>query len=391
MHSLSAIQASYKSPGRKSISQFYVAKIIAAWLIVLSLSVSSVVAQGRLPKIPTPAQGDTKSQTLSGDKLKQSKQAFDEALAELAKPDEQIDSSKLVGLMVKAAKSGHADAMHHLGKMAFQGKHAAENEKTSLLWYQRSAESGNIDAIEHVAAAYRSGWGTKRNEEQAEKLYREFFTKLINKTDVDSQLRAADICLFDDFNLGLKPEKGVAILERLSAQRVVEANRMLSDVYLDKNPELTFKYAKLAADAGDVESIWLLSELLLKGNGCKQDIALAEQYMMKAYNAGFESALLSFAWMRLTGEGAAKNVPRGIELLELGTKDGCPDVTAMLAGLYEDGKFVKQDRAKAIGLWELAAKNGHYPAFGKLIKAYSRGDFQNQEKAKYWRTQRKKF
>lgn len=56
---------------------------------------------------------------------------------------------------------------------------------------------------------------------------------------------------------------------------------------MDEDPELAFEWYKLAAEAGDAESMYELGRLYKKGYGCGEDETLGDEWQEKAAQNGY--------------------------------------------------------------------------------------------------------
>ncbi len=84
--------------------------------------------------------------------------------------DEQ-SGNEAVQWFLKAADSGDASGMLHLGAMFQLGKGVARSDKSAAFWYEKASEAGNADAMFDLGAMYESGKGVPKDLNKAQELY----------------------------------------------------------------------------------------------------------------------------------------------------------------------------------------------------------------------------
>ena len=80
--------------------------------------------------------------------------------------------------------------------------------------------------------------------------------------------------------------------------------------------------------------------------------------LQKDAEAGKPAALTAFGELLLTGDQVAKDVPRGISMLERAAKAGQPNAAFRLGKVYDDGELAPRDAPKAIDYYRQAALAG---------------------------------
>ena len=154
-----------------------------------------------------------------------------------------------------------------------------------------------------------------------------------------------------------------------------------------------------SAEAGYAEAQVALGQIYSRGDGVPQDTAMALKWMEKAAEFGhtqakaeiarpnelyqntdvirqnFARSQFSLAMMHLNGNGAEKDIPKAIELLQSAADAGNADAQNALAGLYMDGDIVEKDIVLAIELYLKAANQGQPVAMEKLSNIFAEGKY----------------
>ena len=75
--------------------------------------------------------------------------------------------------LFKGAHAGDTDAQKNLGDIYDEGSEKWNIEpdlKKSFYWYNEAAKNGQAEAHFYVAKCYEEGYGTKKNNKEAERL-----------------------------------------------------------------------------------------------------------------------------------------------------------------------------------------------------------------------------
>ena len=84
----------------------------------------------------------------------------------------QLRKRPAIGLLKRAAESGHSEAQYRLAQHFEKGRYVKKSMKKAFKWYMDAANAGHIDAMERIGYCYEKGRGVKKNEPHAAKWYK---------------------------------------------------------------------------------------------------------------------------------------------------------------------------------------------------------------------------
>ena len=117
------------------------------------------------------------------------------------------------------------------------------------------------------------------------------------------------------------------------------------------------EWYRLAARHGDSHAMFALGTFALEGRGMAQDLAAARRLFAEAAERGHPAASYNLALI-LLNDGAAQDIERAVQLLDLAAEAEIPDAQHALGVLHARGRGVQRDEARAAALHRRAAKNG---------------------------------
>lgn len=120
------------------------------------------------------------------------------------------------------------------------------------------------------------------------------------------------------------------------------------------------KALEKSAKAGDVEAQFTVGNAYLTGDGVKQNLKKATQWLFKAAQAGQADAIKALCTYYS-------------DALEQVAAAGNADAQFALANFYETGNGVAQNQAKALELYGSAAAQGNAEAKSKVLGSYNAG------------------
>ena len=204
-------------------------------------------------------------------------------------------------------------------------------------------------------------------------------------------------------------------MEALATGGDVQIQLQLAQIYAGGQlgePDLnaSFKWAKMAADQGNLIGQYVVARAYRLGEGVPKDEKEGMKWLVKAADSGNSQAQFDLGAALYNGKGIPKNVEKGVGWLRKAAASRHPMAQGMLAGLiasgvvegkhpkevadlfrqsamqgnptsifllgvlFQDGKFVKQDSAYAFALIALAVAQGDRQApaqFEQLNKSLS--------------------
>ncbi|MBQ2097335.1 MAG: sel1 repeat family protein, partial [Bacteroidales bacterium] len=133
---------------------------------------------------------------------------------------------------------------------------------------------------------------------------------------------------------------------------------------------------KLAAEQGHAKSQYQLGRAYDKGDGVKEDDALAFEWYSKAAQQGNAKAQYQLGRCYKKGEGCTKDANAAFQWFEKSAAQGNADAQLALGKCYLKGKGVAEDAAKAKDLFLQAVNNpdGGDKIYKDIKKEASEGD-----------------
>jgi TPR repeat protein len=142
---------------------------------------------------------------------------------------------------------------------------------------------------------------------------------------------------------------------------------------LGQNRELSFDWAKKAADLGNPEAQRMTGLKLEYGDGVRKDRVKAFEWYRKAYENGDPECCYQLATFFEGQKGMEAHLPTAIAYYEEGARRGCGASQYQLAFLCLMGRGVTRNPARALDLLEESGRNGIPSAFEVLGRLYLQG------------------
>ena len=147
---------------------------------------------------------------------------------------------------------------------------------------------------------------------------------------------------------------------------------------------------RLDAEAGDRDTQFLLSQVLLSGIGVEKDEGEAIKWMLRAADRNLVKAQGAYGRSLLIGQyGLKKDVEKAMAYLQRAAIAGDSESQTVLGLCYTSRTFpTEHENAEGVRLFTMAAESGHAVAQCKLGHCYlsGRGGIVSEEKAIEWYT-----
>jgi TPR repeat protein len=124
------------------------------------------------------------------------------------------------------------------------------------------------------------------------------------------------------------------------------------------------------AESGDPIAQFALGAIYADNAQFTDHDSLAVQWYQRAALQGYARAQHRLAHHLISGRGIARDIDRGVALLDSAARQGKSDAQRLLGLLYLDGEYVEQDFDRAFALLEEAALNGDEGAVRRVGAAY---------------------
>lgn len=197
------------------------------------------------------------------------------------------DMKKAMMWFQRAADLGHVDAMFNLGVGYANGLGVPVDFDQAMKWYTKAAEHGSADAMYNIGASYDKGHGTAQNK----KLAIEWYTKA-------AQLNQPNAA----YNLGILYWKGQGVLR-------------------DGNTAMTW-FSK-AAGLGHAGAMYNLGVACATGAFQSRDEVKAVDWFRKSAELGDADSMAALSRMYVNGQGGlTKNFVEAYVWAKLGAMNG---------------------------------------------------------------------
>ncbi|KAK8841907.1 hypothetical protein M9Y10_026859 [Tritrichomonas musculus] len=287
-----------------------------------------------------------------------------------------------------------------LGNIYFNGYGVKQDFLKARIYYQKSAEFDNLDALFNLGFIYENGHGVNINYLKAREYYKlsknsyylyfagsMFLYGDFCKLDHDESLKCFEQFLEqEDIN---KLFSGLADIPRsnskeyyritcyyesLSEQIKTDIYRNLGDLYEKKHEYSKAKnFYELAACRHDNASICLLGTLYYNGYGVKQDFIKARECYELAAQKEDSNSYNNLGTICLNGQGVKQDFFKAKKYYELAARFCHSTAILNIGYMYEKGLGVKQDFLKAKEFYEKSSKFKNSNAFYNLGYLYENG------------------
>ena len=238
-------------------------------------------------------------------------------------------SAKLGGVY-RRAQTGNANAMQDLAIAFRQGNEVPRDDKQALLWYRKAADAGNVVAMNILGDMYKEGSELKQDYPQALYWYR--------KAAEAGNARGMS-------NLGKMYDNGWGV---------------------PTNYAEAANWYRKAASAGDIPGVRSLGVMYEDGLGLPKDLSQAIACYRKAADAGDATGMFYLADMYEYGKGVKKDFSQAFYWYHKAAAAGDSGGMSKTAAMYEKGLGVDKDQAQAVFWYRKAAEFGDQNAKANL-------------------------
>lgn len=176
----------------------------------------------------------------------------------------------------------------------------------------------------------------------------EYFTFAAEKGNALGMFNAA--CVYearDDFENSAKYLKMAADAGDVQSMSTIGRRYVLGEKGVEKNLKEAFRHISMAAEKGDVYSMRYMGNFYEQGLVEKADFKKAFEWFYKAAEKGDEFSQLRSALYLIDGRYAEKNDARAMELLNAAANKGLPESFFYLGVIYLTGECAEKDEKKA--------------------------------------------
>ncbi len=239
-----------------------------------------------------------------------------------------FDTRPMIEILTEQADKGNADAMWWLYNSALKREYLDEAQ----MWYDKALEHGQVDALLAEANKYLCKETDTYNPSLAERHLR----RAADKGSISAIVKLGSLTLKDgdeDFWLTAMRKEGTDL----------EVSADLSDRHKKQ-----FAWIKLAAEAGDGNSMYNVAIAYYIGYPVQKDAKEAFHFAESASGEGNDSAMYLTARLLENGVGVAKDINRAIEYYTASAEQGVLPSMLRLYEIYRDGlEHIAPDQEKA--------------------------------------------
>jgi TPR repeat protein len=222
-------------------------------------------------------------------------------------------------LLSGAAAGGHSGAQCAMGDRYAKGTGVAQNWFEACRWYDMAAQQGEPAAQCALAACYARGRGIKRDIALAF----HWFEKAAAQNLPQAQWNLGELYATGLPGVEPDPKKATQLCKRAANAGFAPASATLGALFARaKKHERAVRWWTLAAEQGDLESLFNLGQAHRLGLGTAKDEARAFELFLKAALAGVAAAQSRIGLAYATGEGAALDPIEAYKWIELAATRG---------------------------------------------------------------------
>lgn len=297
----------------------------------------------------------------------------------------------------KAAEAGDVDAIFALGRCYKNGFGIDENMDKALEWFVKGAEREEPRCLTELGMAYENGSGVEENPNKAVEYM---------KQAADMDYGYAQFKMGDYFLFGYGPclednKQAVEWYEKAIANEIPLAMIRMGEYYLydydklnesekafgyfkkaaeyewysegigicyemgigvEDNEAEAFKYYTLAANNGNVTSMYRTGLCYYNGVGVKENYTEAYRWFNDAVGNESIPATYYLGKMMMYGEGCTPDPVTAIQWLQKAAENGSDKAQFELGNAYLMGNGVEENDGIAMEWFEKAAENGNEKA-----------------------------
>ena len=249
----------------------------------------------------------------------------------------------------EAAENGDPNAMESLAMSYLNGTNGHdEDPEKAFLWFLRSAEAGNEQAMFNAGLFYAKGFGTDRDMYKAA----EWMKKAAGLGDEDAESCAKE---FDKLAEAYsKAQEGDAQAQAVLAGGLMKLGGSLEQAGEGKDYEESVFWAEKAISQGNKDGYWILSLAYHHGRGVKRDMEKAIELYRKGAEAGNSSCKHNLGCEYMSGENIKKDTHKGFELIKEAAEEGCGLAMRDLGRCYQFATGTTGNMKKAVEWYEKA-------------------------------------
>jgi TPR repeat protein len=278
-----------------------------------------------------------------------------------------------------AAAKGHPLAQYHY---AWILENHLDNGFLSFKYYKSSADQSYSLAQTKVAMIYERGsYGIEKNLNEAVRYYRAAAMhghpfaqrKLENMVNIESEQSNGNSN--DNLSIDHLYKDGIRLLDNGLVKDAIRSFRLaanLGDVKsmmrvadLHTNAEISLKFRKLAADHGDLDSVFAVGSILENS-----DKPSSFRYFKLAADRGMPNAQFKIGTFYQYGISVGTDLEQAFQYYNLAAEQGHVGAMFKTGWCYESGAGVQKNLFSAFKYYKLASDRNHFGAQLRLLDRF---------------------
>lgn len=265
-------------------------------------------------------------------------------------------------VLLRRAKElpGASLAFFLLGQLAAEGIAMAQDNTLSLAYFQEGAQADSIPCLMALHRIYREGDIVPQDLAEAEKVGRK-------ASELGSGEAAYEMGLFFEIFQGAEPkwEEAGRWLALASERGLGGASVRLASYHLNEKLGVAsdkieaVSLCRLAAEQGDAEACFLLSQFYASGNGLPLDLVASTAWLRVAADRGHVASQNELGLRLAGGLGVPASFEEARQWFLKASQQGLPAAFVNLGEIYQNGAGVELNLKEAMKFYEAAAKANH--------------------------------
>lgn len=220
--------------------------------------------------------------------------------------------------LTNRANNGDFEAQYELGREYASGRTLKQDFVLAEKWFKESAKNGNLYAEAAIGVMYMDMGD-----------YEKAFNILLNVAQKGNMNAQSNLALFYLYG---KPSIGIS-----------------------QDYEKAAYWLELAADQGEVEAMYNLSNLLRKNSCVQHDTARGLELLEEAASIGYPPAQGGLGLEYFIGNNTSKDFKKASEWMSKALNSGYLSMAGFLAYIFEEGGYgIEQDYKTALRYYEQA-------------------------------------
>lgn len=245
---------------------------------------------------------------------------------------EDVDWDRAFNHFKNSAEGGYGKGMYYYACCMLEGKGTAKDCQKGKIWLAKACKANIAIAYERMGYAYGFKGELEKDEEKSQEAFAEAF-KLFEKdaeTGDSEALFHLALCYNDGHGVERDINKCIDLLNSAIAAGDDEACYEMALLYaigdgVAKSDEESFKWYQEAANMGNVEAFYNIGYCYESGIGVQKDLKKAFEWYMKGAQKKHAYSQYKVGMCFLNGIGTEKNTDNAFVFLNIAGKKGFKD------------------------------------------------------------------